>query len=178
MQAHALGSQLQRLHFDRIYSSPLIRAKETADIFNEYLQTELVLESALQEVRYGSAEGMVREDYRRQYAARIAHVRCLPFSERIESRVITDGESVAEVVGRVLPFLNSLVPEWMGKNLLIVCHGGVIRSLLIYLYEKDNYFSIENAGYVVLEWQEGSFRLTMAHRLIETSQDDTRHLIF
>lgn len=179
LQAHELAVRLKDHCFDRIYSSPLDRASETAFILNKYLQTTIVLEAALREASYGSAEGLTREEYHQQYAEQIRHVRGLPLPERIHSRVVPDGESTAEVAGRVLPFLTGLAQEWLGKSLLVVCHGGVIRAVLVALFEwDDRKISIENAGYVVLEYQEGKFTLQETHGLAEGDHDRNQQFTF
>ena len=180
LQAHELALHFKDLPFEQIYSSPLDRAKETASILNKYMQTTIVLEAALREASYGAAEGLTREEYHQQYADRISHVRGLPFPERIRSRVVPDGESTAEVAGRVLPFLTSLAQEWMGKNLLLVCHGGVIRAVLVSLFEwDDRKISIDNTGYVVLEYhQEGRFMLKETHRFAEENHDRSKQFTF
>ncbi len=159
-QAHLLGSHLQGISFERIYSSPLQRAHETAQILNQYVQKEIVLEPVLTELSFGSAEGLTKEEYHRLYAERLSIAKALPPDLRMQYRVIPDGESISDGVARVLPFLNDLSLSATGKNLLVISHGGVIRSLLVSLFGLDDSVAfIENSGYVILEYLNGQLNL-------------------
>lgn len=170
LQAHELGVLLKTTVFDLIYSSPLKRAKETAEILNGYLQSRIILEASLREASYGSAEGMKREEYRLKYANELARIHNLPFHKRMTSKVIPDGESTEEVATRALCFLKNLVSEGKEKKLLIVCHGGVIRSVLVSLFKlNDRRISIQNTGYAVLEYYKGNFLLGETHKFDEES---------
>ena len=63
-QARALGVRLTNHHFDRILSSPSIRARRTAEIagFSEVLE----IDDDLVEYRYGDYEGRTTNDIRKE----------------------------------------------------------------------------------------------------------------
>jgi broad specificity phosphatase PhoE len=116
-QAQRAGRLLARRSWDGIYSSPLVRAFETATIIG----TEIGLGNpaplpALAERNYGEAEGLTDTEIERRYPG------TMPVPGR-ESR-----ESVA---ARVLPALLSLAEENPGKHLIVASHGAVIRTLLM-----------------------------------------------
>ena len=166
-QIHDLAIRLKDVRFDKIYSSPLDRARESALILSQYFQMDVAMDAALREASFGAAEGLKKADYHQLYAEKIVKTQMLPFHERIRAKIIPDGESQAEVATRIIQFLENLAPEWMGKQLLVVCHGAAICSTLVTLFELDTRLSIENAGYVVLEYSEGRFTLQETFGLFE-----------
>ena len=167
-QAHQLACELKDISFDKIYASPLLRAKETATILNQYLNKEIHFEPNLREGAFGKAEGMTRAEYLQYYSVQHAQVHAMPFLERIQSTVVPGSESIAEIADRVISFLNTLVQQHVGETLLVVSHGFVIRSVLASLCEMDDReISIENTGYIVLEHQGGKFELKHQKGLIK-----------
>lgn len=164
MQAHRLGRQLKEVDFDLIFSSPLSRARQTAEILNQYLTREILLDPVLKENYYGMAEGMTRDEYFHHFSSQIAEVEAIPFPKRAHHKVVPDAESLADVASRVVPFLDRVVQEAKGKNLLAVTHGGVIRAVLIALFEIE--YDIENTGYVMIEHEDGRFHLREKHGLL------------
>ena len=60
-QADLVGKRLQTYHIDVVYSSQLIRAKETADIINKYLNKPRLIEEIIQEANFGAMKGMTNE---------------------------------------------------------------------------------------------------------------------
>lgn len=118
-QALATARVLSARRWDAIATSPLVRASETADI----IARELGLPApaaidALTERDYGAAEGFTYAELDRAY----------PPPSTVPGR-----ESRAAVTARVLPALTKLAQESPGGNVLVVSHGGVIRSLLVAL---------------------------------------------
>jgi uncharacterized phosphatase len=118
-QAMATGEILNRRQWDAIYSSPLSRAHETAQIIA--VETGLaapVTIAAIAERNYGEAEGLTGQ----QILARFP-----------EGTVVPGRESRDEVVRRALPALLELAETHRGKSLIVVSHGAVISSLVRHL---------------------------------------------
>lgn len=178
-QANRLGERLQHIDFSMIYSSPMRRAHETALILNRYLQKEVALEPALREATYGAAEGLTRTEYHQLYAEGIAAALSLERRERFQYRIVPDGECPADVCRRTIPFLTRLADRWSGQNLLIVCHGEVIRSALVFLFELNEAqaaaesagYSIDNTGYAVLEFDGSVFTMKESQGVSRTRHD-------
>lgn len=107
-------------HPTHIYTSPLLRAQETAEILNERFHTELSVHEDLKERDFGAISGklrseidpkLVEDDLEGSYDYR-------PFG----------GESADEVCARVLRFLGSL-PLSSNSIAIVVTHRGIIRIL-------------------------------------------------
>lgn len=116
-QAERAGKLLSRRSWDRLYSSPLSRAFETASIIGSTIgwHTPDTLD-ALVERNYGAAEGMTNTEIDERY----------PGDTEVPGR-----EPRAAVAGRVMPALLSLAQKHPGEHILVVTHGAVIRTVLL-----------------------------------------------
>jgi uncharacterized phosphatase len=115
-QAWETGRLLTRRHWNGIVTSPLARASETARIIAEEvgLPTPVPLD-AIVERNYGEAEGLTGDEL----AARFP-----------DGSAVAGRESREAVADRVLPALIELAEQNLGRSLIVVSHGGVIRTLL------------------------------------------------
>ena len=122
-QAATTGRLLARRSWDAIVTSPLSRARETAQIIAaEVGLGEPVLLPAIVERRYGEAEGL---DYRE-------------IDERFPGDTEVPGrESREAVADRVLPAIVALAEQYPGQAVIVVSHGGVIRSVLTAIAPDD-----------------------------------------
>ena len=61
---------------------------------------------------------------------------------QIDSRVqeinFPQGESLFQVVHRVYSFLEELENKYPDKNILVVCHGGIVRVIHSYFHDMTN----------------------------------------
>lgn len=112
-QAAAAGPRLVGREIVQIIASPLRRARETAEIVNEYLGLDLAFEPGLREVLFGGMEGKLLQPW---------------FPEWLEGRYTPPGaESFAEVTARVEAAMVRVLA--LPGPLLVVAHGGVFRTL-------------------------------------------------
>ncbi|MFM2411918.1 MAG: hypothetical protein RLZZ587_251 [Actinomycetota bacterium] len=115
-QAHATGAKMQGRQWDVIVSSPLSRAVETAQIISSYLALgEPRPVPGIVERNYGAAEGLTGPEVEAFY----------PNDAPVPGR-----ETRGEVQTRVIASLHELAKEFPAKNVIVVCHGGVIRAML------------------------------------------------
>lgn len=115
-QARATGIKMQGRKWDVIVSSPLARAFETASIIASLIGLpEPTPIDGLVERNYGEAEGMTGPELESAY----------PSDSPVPGR-----EERSDVKVRVLAALHELARDYPGKNVVVVAHGGVIRSVL------------------------------------------------
>ena len=115
-QAATTGRLLARRQWDGIYASPLSRARETAQIIaREAGLGEPELIPGIVERNYGTAEGMTGDDIDRLF----------PNGAEVPGR-----ETREEVTSRVIGALHELAAQHPGESVIVVAHGGVIRSVL------------------------------------------------
>lgn len=115
--------------FDRIYSSPLQRAHETAKILAGESGVPILLTDQIREMGFGAYEGCrIRElSTKPEY-----HAISLCFDDPEHYVPVGGAESYEEVFARINGFLHDeLLPlEARCDKVLVVCHGAVIRTFL------------------------------------------------
>ena len=144
-QARQAAELLARRRWDAVYSSPLSRAHETASIIAERLGIDEVTGVAeLVERDYGDAEGMSFEQIEALY----------PEGVRAPGQ-----ETRAEVAARVVPALLALAERHPGERILVVSHGGAIRSVLQTAEPETQHPRITNASVHSFRVEDGALRL-------------------
>ena len=131
-QAARLGERLSRQNITTIYSSPLSRALETAQIIAGHCHLEPVTRDGLREIAHGHWEGMKREDVEQQFGAEYAAWESDPFTF-----APAGGESGVVVLARALPVIRELVTAHPGEQLLVVSHKATLRLVLSSLLGFD-----------------------------------------
>lgn len=104
----------------RIYSSPLRRTKETAEILNERFHVPVIEVPELMERDFGSLSGAFKKDMKAEL-----------LEDDLEGRYDYrpyGGESVQEVTARVIRFLSTLNLDSTVTN-MVVTHRGILRVL-------------------------------------------------
>lgn len=131
-QAQLVGERLKTYGIDAVYSSQLIRAKETADIMNQYLDKPRVIEERWQEADFGGLTGLTNEALRQKYGEflekRATMTKDIPYPG--------GGENCQMVFERSFAALKDLVKQPY-ENVCVVTHGGVLRALLTGLLGAD-----------------------------------------
>ncbi|HRS82900.1 MAG TPA: histidine phosphatase family protein [Smithellaceae bacterium] len=122
-QARKLALSLQDFPIDTIYSSPLKRAFQTAEIINRFHRKDIRVEPGLMEMDQGEFEGLTfqellarEKDFIRKWIADPESVR------------MPGGESLAELQNRAWPPVEKLLAA--GQNALIVSHNFTIAAIL------------------------------------------------
>jgi 2,3-bisphosphoglycerate-dependent phosphoglycerate mutase len=110
---------------DVLISSPLLRAKETAEIIAPALGLPVIVDDEVQELNLGDGEGLIFEELWEKYGGfGLDHE---PFR-----RVATNSESWAEFTLRACGALDRLIRAYDGKTIVIVCHGRMIDASFVY----------------------------------------------
>ena len=129
-QARALAEAAREHGFAALYTSPLIRAKATADAIGEALGLQPRVDDRLKEVDVGTWEGRLKDDIAREdpdgWAA---------FGRGGEDWRFPGGESLQEQQDRVIA---ALVDITQAGDLpaLVICHRGVIRCALAHTHRR------------------------------------------
>jgi uncharacterized phosphatase len=115
-QVRIAASAIDRNEWDIVLTSPLHRARQTAEIIaRETGLTEVIEQSLLIERSFGEAEGLSHEQWREKYST-LDH--------------IPGGESRSQLAERSKILLDLLATEFAGKRVLAVSHGALIRNLI------------------------------------------------
>jgi broad specificity phosphatase PhoE len=120
-QAEAAAEALHGVRFDRVVTSGLPRTLETARLVAPGRQPERV--EALREIESGDIRGLEPGVVQEMMTA--AFRGTVP----LETQFL-GGESVGELLDRVLPALDELLDDESWDVVLLVLHGGVNRAIL------------------------------------------------
>lgn len=129
VQATRTAQLLAGIHLDRLYSSPLIRAQQTAQAIKAALPADnsppIELVDELTEVHAGRWEG------RRWPEIKAAEPEAYErYFEDASRWGYPEGESITDVRDRVTPVFQRLLLENRGRRILVVAHNIVNRAFL------------------------------------------------
>lgn len=122
-QARQLAQNLPE-NLDALVVSPRLRAIETANILNQELNVEPHVMECFRERDVGVFEGLTQDEARDRYPQL--------WSQNITRRWEvgpTGGESIADIVSRVQDGLLELESRYSSKNVLLVAHGFIAKTI-------------------------------------------------
>jgi alpha-ribazole phosphatase len=121
-QAEALAELVAETKLDAIYSSPLIRALETARIVAARTGVDVVELDDLREVNTGSWSGLTRAEVQERFPQ--GFERWIAGGSGWE-----DGETYEEMGERVLRAIRTIAIAHPDGRVLVISHGGPIRAV-------------------------------------------------
>lgn len=127
-QARDLIKNLRGIKFAMIFSSDLLRAKRTAEIIALEKKIAVRTTKALRERKFGKFEGKSWEN--KEFQALFAKYLKLSLEQRFRTRPYPDSESDEELLAIFIPFIREVSVAYLGKNVLVVTHGGMMRAFL------------------------------------------------
>ena len=148
LQAKELSSRIANIHFDKIYSSDLLRAVQTAHFLKDLRSVELILMKEFREIDMGELNLKSWDAYPELYQEWRKHDTDVAYP---------GGECGADVWERCNLALQSILKEDLDR-VAIVCHGGTIMSILCGVLnipqEKRFFFGhpIENCSISVINY--------------------------
>lgn len=151
-QAERTAAFLAKLPIRGVVSSPLTRARQTAEIIAGTWGMSVTTADALTEVDVGVWEGLswpeIEQRYPEAYRDFVSDPEVNPYLE---------GENMGSVCRRVVPAFDHLGSEHRGKMIVVVAHNVVNRVYLAQLIGMPigKYRSIpqENCGLNVIQWR-------------------------
>ena len=157
-QAQKLAQRLAHVQIDAIFSSKLNRAKETAEIIAQSHNLPIITNQVLRERFFGEPMSNVKKKEIEKALDKLTE------EEKFAFKYFPNGENGHDVVKRFKEFLCEVIPTYQDKNILLVTHGYVMRSFLIYekfaKYDELPSGCIKNGGYFVIESDGKTFAIT------------------
>lgn len=132
MLAEITGQEMKGIKFDYCIASPLIRARETAEIILQKSGNNIPIQfdNRIKEINFGTFEKTsIRDEKVIQF-----------LKQPIMEYRYPNGESILEVKKRTQGFLKELINRDDGKTYLISTHGCALRAMLNYLYGDNTDF--------------------------------------
>ena len=157
-QAEQTASFLRGCRLDRVYSSPLKRAWETATALARPQELSVEAVAELVEVDVGRWENLSWDEIRRDDAAAYAQ-----FLEDCGTFGYAGGENMLQVQQRVTPILTGLLQQNVGKRIAVVCHSVANRAYLAGLLQlplaRCRDLAQDNCGLNVVVYRDGQAEL-------------------
>lgn len=155
LQAKQVAKSLANEKIDKIYSSDLKRAFDTAKIIGQSLGLEVNCLKELREINFGVWEGLttneVKEKYMKEHTV---------WMTKPHELIIPNAEKLIDLQERLLGFINLLIKKNENKNHLIVSHGASIKAMILGVLGMDislyNKLSIDNTGLSIIEYRDYS----------------------
>ena len=158
-QAKSLAEKLKDVPIDAIFSSPVFRARETADILSAAFGKPYQVTDALREYDCG-----ILED---QSDAESWRLHCQYFEDWTLRQNYASkpegGECFEEIRDRFVPFIDNLKDNhsYQDAHILLIGHGGLFLLMLpLILSNIDHSFAVDqglhNAEYVLAERQDNT----------------------
>jgi broad specificity phosphatase PhoE len=168
IQAQDLAQELKNFPIKYIYSSPLSRAKQTAEMIGKTYEIEVKIEEGFNNIELGNWEGCYMKDIAEQYPKEWALWINNPEELKIENM-----ETLYDVQKRTKACLDKLVSEHQGETIAVVSHRAVLKPLIAAcLNIASPYFwrtHLDTASYSLLSHKEGR-----GYCLVQLNQ--TKHL--
>ncbi|MEL6459590.1 MAG: alpha-ribazole phosphatase [Cyanobacteria bacterium J06621_15] len=131
-QSQKLAEFLRDISIDKVYSSSLLRAKETAEIVLQYHQDiNLELNDRFKEIIHGVWEGKSKTEIEQEFPGELQR-----WYETPEEFKMPSGESLEQVWQRTIEVYELILKEALNnqlKTVLIVAHGGTNQILLCHI---------------------------------------------
>ena len=149
-QAKGLAKFLNGRTFDRIYRSPMVRVRQTAKPLLDALGREAEVIDDLREVDFGVWTGHKWHEIQEKFG-----VDAEDWLVHLENGDVAEAEPMVECRSRIRGSLEQMMDEGAGHDVLVLCHGGVIRMLLSLLldepFSKMDRFEVDFASLTVIE---------------------------
>ena len=126
-QALETKNNLKNINIDLIFCSPLIRAKQTAEIINNDKKLNIIYDERLRERSYGEFEGTSKSSFNYN-----------EFWAYNKNKKYIKAENIQDFFSRIYEFMDELKSKLDRKNILIVCHAGVTKVIECYANKMLN----------------------------------------
>ncbi|MBQ3666198.1 MAG: histidine phosphatase family protein [Lachnospiraceae bacterium] len=157
------GRELEGVHFDIIYSSPLIRAYETACLIRGHRNIRIIRDERLRELCFGVNEG---KNFKQLLADPSDDFHY--FFDRPELyKAPKEGESFEEISIRAKEFMEEVIEPHRNEyeRIMIVGHGALNKAIMRHIRKND-----------ISEYWSGGLQKNCSVSLINLD-DDGYHII-
>lgn len=131
-QVERLGERLASEKIDAVYSSPLSRTLDSAQILAKPHGLTPRLEDGLKEISHGRWEGLSRREVEERFRDEYVAWEVDPFTVAPEG-----GESGVSVLARALPVIRQIVALHPDQSVIVVSHKATLRLIISSLLGFD-----------------------------------------
>ena len=165
-QAELLGEYLSNWGLEAIYSSPLRRALDTANIIARYQKISVHIAEGLIDFDYGEWQSLPEQEAKRRYPTLHNEWHNNPHKVKMPG-----GESLEDVRKRAIKVVSDVLARYQG-SVVLVSHRVVNKVLICSLLGLDNsyFWNIKQdvGGITIFDYVD--------ERFVLTKHNDTAHL--
>lgn len=166
-QIEILAQYLKGHSLDKIYTSPHLRAQETAKIIAGEREVELVEASSLREIEHGEWVGKTFSEIR-------ALPNYVPYYHQPHLPMGSTGESLEEVKKRGVEFVEKIRKDNKAGRFALVSHADWIKCVLVHYMKMPltqlAQFRIDNGSISYLHFDEKQERVICVNHGIESAR--------
>ena len=172
-QSEKIAKFLKPFNISTIYSSPIERAKKTAEIVSEHNSLEIKTDERLIELDMGKFTGMPYDEIFEKHGNVF-----LKFYEGDLEIAHNGVETFVELKKRILDMVDYVIREHNDENVLLVTHMDPIKALIstIMGLEANSLFEliIENASLTIFKEEQGKLTIS-AINVMDSERFDRIH---
>jgi len=165
-QAELLGKYLSNWELEAIYSSPLRRALDTANIIARYQKISVHIAEGIIDLDYGEWQSLPEQEAKRRYPTLHNEWHNNPHKVKMPG-----GESLEDVRKRAIKVVSDVLARYQG-SVVLVSHRVVNKVLICSLLGLDNsyFWNIKQdvGGITIFDYVD--------ERFVLTKHNDTAHL--
>ncbi len=156
------GRNLENVSFDKIYSSPLIRAYETACLIRGHRNIPIIRDERLKELSFGVNEG---KNFKELLADKSDPFHY--FFERPDLyRAPENGETLEHICERGAEFMKDVIEPQKNEleRIMIVAHGAMNKAIMCHVKQHgiEEYWSgglQKNCNVIIVNLDENGYRV-------------------
>lgn len=158
-QLEFLADRFKNIKIDKIYSSPLKRAYNTAIAINKYHNLKIIKDDKLKEIDAGLFEEIPWKDLPEKYPQALEK-----WENTMYDFIAPNGEKMTDVYERMKTEVSKIAEENPNKTICICSHGCALRNFLSYV-EFGTIKKIRNVGWSdntavsFIEYSDGRWKL-------------------
>lgn len=170
-QAERTGELLARQTIQRVYSSPLLRARQTADAIAGPHQLQVEVVDAIEEIDVGDWEGRSWKEIEISEPDRYRQFMADPATTGYAG-----GENVTQLYQRVHPAMRQLLADNLGNQIVVVGHNLVNRAFLAPLIglplAQVRRMNQDNCGVSVARYRDGEIKLLTMNSVFHLDDEE------
>lgn len=166
--AELCGRNLLSTQFDRVFSSPLKRARETAKLFLGGRNQDIIIDDRLTELNFGDCEGKLFDDLVKDDSITFKYFFSKPELYIPDSR----GETIEHMIERAKSFMTEVIEplEATCSRVMIVGHGALNKGLMCHVLKhgKADLWGggvQKNCNTIIIDYTAGEYTVIDETRL-------------
>jgi probable phosphoglycerate mutase len=130
--AKAFADAYASTKWEAIYTSPMLRTRQTADPLARLTGLQATVEDGFKEIAYGEWEGLRQDEVKQRWPEAFAY-----WADDVASRGTPGGETAFHVAARAMRVVDAIRCRHHQGNVLIVSHKATLRIITCALLGLD-----------------------------------------